>query len=90
MSEPAANTGQPPAPDPLAVALSKLAPAPHGFDRDALMFHAGAASKAWALTFWRAVAAAGFLAAACFAALYFNRPVKTEIVYQPVVVDPRK
>ena len=87
MSEPAANTGTPPASDPLAVALSKLDPAPHGFDRDALLFAAGAASKFWLLNFWRAVAAAALVAAGAFATLYFTRPVKTEIVYQQVVVE---
>ena len=63
----------PTTPDPLAVALSKLDPAPHGFDRDALMFAAGRESKARALTFWRALASAALAAAAVFATLYFTR-----------------
>lgn len=90
MSEPAPTPGTPPAADPLAVALSKLDPAPHGFDRDALMFGAGVASKLWLVNFWRAVAAAALAAAATFAALYFTRPTKTEIVYQQVVVEPKR
>lgn len=84
MSEPA-----PPPPDPLAVALSKLDPAPHGFDRDALMFAAGRESKARDITLWKLVAAAALLAAGVFAGLYFNRPTKTEIIDRPVVVQPK-
>ena len=60
------------------------------FDRDALMFTAGAASKAWLLNVWRAVAAVALVAAGGFATLYFTRPVTTEIRYQQVVVDSRK
>ena len=60
-------------PDPLAVALSKLDPAPHGFDRNALMFAAGRASKARALLFWQVVAALSTLAAIGFAVAYFAR-----------------
>ena len=30
------------------------------------------------------------LTAGAFATLYFTRPVKTEVVYQPVVVGPTK
>jgi hypothetical protein len=90
MSEPAAIPAGPPPPDPLAVALSKLDPAPHGFDRDALMFAAGQTSKLGALAFWKWVAALALVAAGVFAGLYFNRPVKKEIVFQPVVVDQSK
>ena len=80
MSEPIPTPGTPPpAPDPLAVALSKLDPAPHGFDRDALMFAAGRASKGRALTFWRAAAGACAVLAAGFAVAYFTRP--------PVVIE---
>jgi hypothetical protein len=68
MSEPTSNT-----PDPLAVALSKLDPSPHGFNRDALMFNAGRESKAWAIAFWRTAAAAAAIAAGVFAYLYFMR-----------------
>ena len=64
----------PPPPDPLAVALSKLDPAPHGFDWNALMFAAGRASKTRALVFWRAVAGVCALAACGFAFAYFTQP----------------
>ncbi len=67
------NPNPPNAPDPLAVALAKLDPAPHGFDWNALMFAAGCASKARALVFWRAVAGACALAALGFALAYFSR-----------------
>lgn len=60
-------------PDPLAVALSKLEPAPHGFDRDALMFAAGRESKAAALSLWKWVAALGFTTALFFALLYLRK-----------------
>jgi hypothetical protein len=63
----------PPAPDPLAVALSKLEPAPHGFEWNGLMFAAGQASKARALAFWRAVALVFALLAGGFAFAYFTR-----------------
>jgi hypothetical protein len=62
----------PPPPDPLAVALSKLDPAPHGFNRDVFMFEAGRESKARALAFWQALAACTSLAASVFAYLYFT------------------
>ena len=67
------HTPPPNAPDPLAVALSKLDPAPHGFEWNALMFAAGRASKARALMFWRVVAGACALAACGFALAYFTR-----------------
>jgi hypothetical protein len=85
MSDPIPTT-----PDPLAVALSKLDPAPHGFDRDALMFAAGRESKARVLTLWKAVAVLALAAAGVFAGLYFNRPTKTEVIERPVVVQPKK
>ena len=69
---PPPNPGPDRPPDPLAVALSKLDPAPHGFDRDALMFAAGRESKARALALWQWIAAAATFAAAAFAALYFT------------------
>ena len=69
----APNTPPPAAPDPLAVALSKLDPAPHGFEWNALMFAAGRASKARALLFWRVVAGTCALAACGFALAYFAR-----------------
>lgn len=75
MSTPANNPNPPDAPDPLAVALAKLEPAPHGFEWNKLMFAAGQASKARALNFWRAVALVCALAAGGFALAYFNRPV---------------
>ncbi len=61
------------APDPLAVALSKLDPAPHGFEWNALMFAAGRASKARALLFWQIATAVCALTAAGFAYAYFAR-----------------
>ena len=67
MSDPIPTT-----PDPLAVALSKLDPAPHGFDRDALMFAAGRESKVGAIAFWQIVSAVTSLAAVAFAYLYFT------------------
>jgi hypothetical protein len=66
MSDPIPTT-----PDPLAVALAKLDPAPHGFDRDALMFAAGRASKERAVTLWQAVAGVALAVATVFATLYF-------------------
>ena len=63
----------PPAPDPLARALAKLDPAPHGFEWNALMFAAGRASKARALVFWQLTAGACAAAAAGFAAALFLR-----------------
>lgn len=67
MSDPIPNT-----PDPLAVALSKLDPAPHGFDRDALMFAAGRESKAGVIAFWQIVSGVASIAAGVFAYLYFT------------------
>jgi len=68
MSEPIPNT-----PDPLAIALSKLDPAPHGFNRDALMFAAGRESKAWTIAWWQWLAGASLLVAGVFAYLYYTR-----------------
>ena len=73
MSERTPNPAAPPPPDPLAVALSKLDPAPHGFDRDALMFAAGRESKANAIGFWQTLASIALVAATVFALLYFTR-----------------
>ena len=67
MTDPIPNT-----PDPLAIALSKLDPAPHGFDRDKLMFAAGRESKAWIIKIWQVFAVVAMLAAAAFAYLYFT------------------
>ena len=77
------DTPPPGAPDPLAVALAKLDPAPHGFEWNALMFAAGRASKARALAFWRAVAGVCALVACGFAVAYFTRPevVRERAVY---------
>lgn len=66
------NTPTPP-PDPLAVALAKLEPAPHGLEWNALMFAAGRASKARALRFWQCVAGACALAAVALALALFAR-----------------
>jgi hypothetical protein len=90
MNDAAPNPGPPPAPDPLAVALSKLDPAPAGFNRDSLMFAAGQASKLNALLFWQCVAAAALVLAGVFATLYFTRPVKIEHYERQVVVEPTR
>lgn len=84
MNEPIPTT-----PDPLAVALSRLDPAPHGFDRDALMFAAGRESKARVITLWKVVAAVAFVAAGVLGTLYLTRPTKTEVIERPVVQQPR-
>lgn len=73
----------PPRPDPLAVALSKLDPAPHGFDRDALMFAAGRESKLRLVNLWRTLAALAMVLAVVFATLYFTRPGKSEFLDRP-------
>jgi hypothetical protein len=73
MNESPTTPAGPPPPDPLAVALSKLDPAPHGFNREALMFAAGRASKENALTFWKWVAGIAIAAAVTFAGMYFLR-----------------
>ncbi|HEY2784166.1 MAG TPA: hypothetical protein VGJ05_04250 [Fimbriiglobus sp.] len=49
--------------DPLAGALTRLAPATPGFDRDALLFTAGRATQAAATARWRWTSAAALLAA---------------------------
>jgi hypothetical protein len=67
MSDPIPNT-----PDPLAIALSKLDPAPHGFNRDALMFAAGRESKVWTIKCWQVLAGMASFVAAGFAYLYFT------------------
>ena len=71
-------------PDPLAVALSKLDPAPHGFDRDALMFAAGRESKLRLINLWRVLAAVAMAVAVVFATLYFTRPAKSEFMDRAV------
>ena len=78
MSDPAPNAAGPPPPDPLAVALSKLDPAPHGFNRDALMFAAGQTSKLGALVFWQWVAGIAVAAAVAFAGLYYFGPPRNQ------------
>ena len=66
MTDPIPNT-----PDPLAIALSKLDPAPHGLNRDAFMFAAGRESKAWVIACWQVVAGVAALSAGVLAYLYF-------------------
>jgi hypothetical protein len=74
MNTPNNNPPNPPnAPDPLAVALSKLDPAPHGFEWNQLMFAAGQASKQRELNFWRIVSLICALLACGFAFAYFTR-----------------
>jgi len=87
MNDAAPNPGSASAPDPLAVALSKLDPSPHGFNRDTLMFSAGQASKLNALAFWRATAAIAIIAAGVFATLYFTRPTKIEYFERQVISE---
>jgi hypothetical protein len=84
------NNPAPQAPDPLAVALSKLEPAPHGFEWNTLMFAAGRASKERALVFWRVVACVCALAACGFAFVYFTRPANERVDYveRPVTIVP--
>ncbi len=77
----------PTAPDPLAVALAKLDPAPHGFEWNGLMFAAGRASKARAVAFWQAVAGTCALAAGGFAFAYFARPTSVTERERIVYVD---
>ena len=83
MSDVPLTPDSPPPPDPLAVALSKLDPAPHGFDRDTLMFAAGQASKWRLVVLWRAAAAVAMIVAAVFATLYFTQPKQTEYTTWP-------
>lgn len=73
MNTPPDNSKPPNAPDPLAVALSKLDPAPHGFEWNALMFAAGRASKARTILFWQLVAGACALTAAGLAVALLAR-----------------
>ena len=73
-TQPNTESSNPNAPDPLAVALSKLDPAPHGFEWNALMFAAGRASKTRALTFWRVVAGVCAGVACGFALAFLARP----------------
>jgi hypothetical protein len=72
-----------PPPDPLAVALARIDPAPHGFDWNALMFRAGRESKARALAFWRAAAALCVVVAAGLFIALLARPVRVleRVVY---------
>ncbi len=81
------NTSSPNAPDPLAVALAKLDPAPHGFEWNALMFAAGRASKGRALTFWRVAACLCVVVACGFAVAYFARPTAVVERERVVYVD---
>ena len=80
MNDKPATPETPPRPDPLAVALSKLDPAPHGFDRDALMFAAGRESKLRLVNLWRTLTALAMVLAVVFATLYFTRPGKSEFL----------
>lgn len=73
----------PPRPDPLAVALSRLDPAPHGFDRDALMFAAGRESKLRLVNLWRVIAALAMVLAVVFATLYFIRTGNNDLSDRP-------
>lgn len=79
-----------PPPDPLAVALAAIDPAPHGFDWNALMFAAGRESKARALALWRAAAGFAALAAAGLLVALLARPVvvRERVVYAPAPPAP--
>jgi hypothetical protein len=90
MKDEPATPGTPPPPDPLAVALSRLDPAPHGFDRDVLMFAAGRESKMWLVSLWRTLALAAMVVALAFAALYLLRPAKIGTGQPSVLVNPRR
>jgi hypothetical protein len=83
MNDKPATPESPPRPHPQAVALSKLDPAPHGFDRDALMFAAGRESKMRLVSLWRVLAALAMAVAVLFATLYFTRPAKSEFLDRP-------
>jgi hypothetical protein len=74
------HPGQPP--DPLAVALSKLEPAPHGFEWNSLMFAAGRASKERAVAFWRVATAVCAVAACAFAFAYCVHPRRVPVVVE--------
>jgi len=78
MRDEPATPDTPPQPDPLAVALSRLDPAPHGFDRDALLFAAGRESKLRLVNLWRVIAALAMVLAVVFATLYFTRSAKND------------
>lgn len=77
-------------PDPLAAALAALAPAAPAFDRNALLFDAGRASRDRDVTFWRRVAG-GFgvlaVAAAGWCGFALTRPApepRVEVVERVV------
>jgi hypothetical protein len=83
MNDKPSNPETPLQPDPLAVALSKLDPAPHGFDRDALMFAAGRESKLRLVNLWRVIAALAMVIAVVFATLFFIRTAGSELPDRP-------
>jgi hypothetical protein len=79
---------QPPnSPDPLAITLAKLEPAPHGFDWNSLMFAAGRESKARALFFWKALAGLFAVLAGGFAFAYFAQLSQPVQVQRTIYVD---
>ena len=73
-------------PDPLAVSLARLEPAPARLDRDKLMFAAGAESSRSTIRLWQATA--GFLAAVGFAAGMLMKP--PSVVYVEREAPPAK
>ncbi|MCI0699550.1 MAG: hypothetical protein L0241_00495 [Planctomycetia bacterium] len=81
----------PTGPDPLAVALSKLEPTPHGFEWNSFMFAAGRASKGRAILTWQVTAALLALVVGALAYAYFARPPavveRERIVYVDRVVE---
>ena len=79
----------PPPPDPLAIALSKLDPAPHGFDRDGLVFAAGRESKMWLIGFC-ALGHHCHDPRVTFAALYFLRTTNLGKSDRTGVVNTRR
>jgi hypothetical protein len=73
----------------LAADLRRLAPAPAGLDRDALLFRAGRASarRGWA---WPAATALATATAASLALVLALRPPEVQTVERPVVVVVEK
>ncbi len=81
---------QPPnSPDPLAITLAKLEPAPHGFDWNSLMFAAGRESKARALLYWKVLAGVFAVLAGGFALAYFAQPRSVPVPVERIIYVDR-